>query len=147
MLAHKAEKDGVACAEGIVGTAEPVSYNTVPGVVYTSPEVASFGATEESLLADGIDYKVGTFPFMANSRARTVGETVGMVKVLCDEDGDILGAHIVNNHADDLIAELVLAKKAGLRVEDIACTTHAHPALGEAVKEACLDALGRAVHI
>lgn len=147
MLAHKAEKDGVLCVEGIVGTPEPADYKVVPGVVYTSPEVAMFGATEEMLLSEGRDFKVGKFPFIANSRARAIGETEGLVKVLADPDGHILGAHIVNNHADDLITELVLAKKMGLTVLDIARTTHAHPALSEAVKEACLDVLGQAVHI
>ncbi|MEL7048212.1 MAG: dihydrolipoyl dehydrogenase, partial [Pseudomonadota bacterium] len=147
MLAHKAEKDGVLCVEGIVGAAVPADYNAVPGVVYTSPEVAMFGATEERLVSEGQDFKIGKFPFIANSRARATGETEGLVKVLADPDGHILGAHIVNNHADDLITELVLAKKNGLTVQDISCTTHAHPALSEAVKEACLDVFGQAVHI
>ncbi len=146
MLAHKAEEDGVACVETLAGLHGHVDYNTVPGVVYTDPEVASVGATEEALKEAGVDYKVGKFAFMANSRARSSGETDGAVKVLIGPDGSFLGAHICGAHGGDLIAELVLAMTKGATVEEVARTCHAHPAMGEAVKEACLDALGRAIH-
>ncbi|WP_029062687.1 dihydrolipoyl dehydrogenase [Labrenzia sp. DG1229] len=146
MLAHKAEEDGIACVETLAGLNGHVDYNTVPGVVYTDPEVASVGATEEALKQAGADYVSGKFNFMANSRARSAGETDGAVKVLAAPDGRLLGAHICGAHGGDLIAELVLAMSKGARVEEVARTCHAHPALGEAVKEACLDALGRAIH-
>ncbi len=146
MLAHKAEEDGVACVETLAGQHGHVDYNTVPGVVYTDPEVASVGLTEEALKGAGTDYISGKFTFMANSRARSTGETDGAVKVLASPEGTILGAHICGAHGGDLIAELVLAMTKGATVEEVARTCHAHPALGEAVKEACLDALGRAIH-
>ncbi|PSL15693.1 dihydrolipoyl dehydrogenase [Shimia abyssi] len=146
MLAHKAEEDGVACVEMLAGEAAHVDYNTVPGVVYTDPEVASVGLTEEALKEVGTEYSVGKFSFMANSRARSSGETDGAVKVLAAPDGTILGAHICGAHGGDLIAELVLAMNKGVTVGEVAATCHAHPAMGEAVKEACLDALGRAIH-
>jgi dihydrolipoamide dehydrogenase len=146
MLAHKAEEDGVACVETLAGEHGHVDYGTVPGVVYTDPEVASVGQTEEALKDAGVDYTVGKFAFMANSRARATGETDGAVKVLAGADGKILGAHICGACAGDLIAELTLAMTKDATVEDVARTCHAHPALGEAVKEACLDALGRAIH-
>ncbi|MGR3623483.1 dihydrolipoyl dehydrogenase [Pseudophaeobacter sp.] len=146
MLAHKAEEDGMACVEMIAGEAAHVDYNTVPGVVYTDPEVASVGLTEEQLKEAGTDYKMGKFAFMANSRARSSGETDGAVKVLADPAGKILGAHICGAHGGDLIAELVLAMAKGLTVQDVAYSCHAHPSLAEAVKEACLDAMDRAIH-
>ncbi|MBE1285533.1 MAG: dihydrolipoyl dehydrogenase [Rhodobacteraceae bacterium] len=146
MLAHKAEEDGVACVEMLAGEYGHVDYDTVPGVVYTDPEVASVGQTEEGLKDAGVEYRVGKFAFMANSRARSTGETDGAVKVLAGADGKILGAHICGAHGGDLIAELVLAMTKGATVEEVARTCHAHPAMGEAVKEACLDALGRAIH-
>lgn len=146
MLAHKAEEDGVACVEMLAGLGGHVDYNTVPGVVYTDPEVASVGVTEEALKEAGAEYAVGKFAFMANSRARSTGETDGAVKVLADPNGKILGAHICGAHGGDLIAELVLAMTKGATVAEVASTCHAHPAMGEAVKEACLDALGRAIH-
>lgn len=146
MLAHKAEEDGVACVETLAGLEGHVDYNTVPGVVYTDPEVASVGATEEALKEAGVSYTVGKFAFMANSRARSSGETDGAVKVLVGSDGTFFGAHICGAHGGDLIAELVLAMTKGATVEEVARTCHAHPAMGEAVKEACLDALGRAIH-
>ncbi len=146
MLAHKAEEDGVACVETLAGQHGHVDYNTVPGVVYTDPEVASVGQTEEALKEAGTDYISGKFAFMANSRARSTGETDGAVKVLATPQGQILGAHICGAHGGDLIAELVLAMTKGATVEEVARTCHAHPAMGEAVKEACLDALGRAIH-
>lgn len=146
MLAHKAEEDGVACVEMLAGESGHVDYNTVPGVVYTDPEVASVGLTEEALKEAGTEYAVGKFAFMANSRARSTGETDGAVKVLADPKGNILGAHICGAHGGDLIAELVLAMAKGATVAEVASTCHAHPAMGEAVKEACLDAMGRAIH-
>ncbi|CUH49497.1 dihydrolipoyl dehydrogenase [Ruegeria atlantica] len=146
MLAHKAEEDGVACVEMLAGEAGHVDYNTVPGVVYTDPEVASVGLTEEALKEAGTEYSVGKFAFMANSRARSTGETDGAVKVLADPNGKILGAHICGAHGGDLIAELVLAMTKGATVGEVASTCHAHPAMGEAVKEACLDAMGRVIH-
>jgi dihydrolipoyl dehydrogenase len=146
MLAHKAEEDGVACVEQLDGKTSHVDYATVPGVVYTDPEVASVGITEEELKEAGTDYISGKFNFMANSRARSTGEIDGAVKILAAPDGKLLGAHICGAHGGDLIAELVLAMTKGASVEEIANTCHAHPALGEAVKEACLDALGRAIH-
>ncbi|KIC22903.1 MULTISPECIES: dihydrolipoyl dehydrogenase [unclassified Leisingera] len=146
MLAHKAEEDGVACVEMLAGEHGHVDYNTVPGVVYTDPEVASVGQTEEALKEAGTEYISGKFAFMANSRARSTGETDGAVKVLATPAGKILGAHICGAHGGDLIAELVLAMTKGATVEEVARTCHAHPAMGEAVKEACLDALGRAIH-
>ncbi|APG49420.1 dihydrolipoyl dehydrogenase [Phaeobacter porticola] len=146
MLAHKAEEDGVACVEMLAGQAGHVDYNTVPGIVYTDPEVASVGKTEEALKDAGTDYIVGKFTFMANSRARAQGETDGAVKVLATPEGQILGAHICGAHGGDLIAELVLAMTKGATVGEVAATCHAHPAMAEAVKEACLDAMGRAIH-
>ncbi|WP_392341963.1 dihydrolipoyl dehydrogenase (plasmid) [Phaeobacter sp. BS52] len=146
MLAHKAEEDGVACVEMLAGQVGHVDYNTVPGIVYTDPEVASVGKTEEALKEAGTDYIVGKFTFMANSRARAQGETDGAVKVLATPEGQILGAHICGAHGGDLIAELVLAMTKGATVAEVAATCHAHPAMAEAVKEACLDAMGRAIH-
>ncbi|WP_417472746.1 dihydrolipoyl dehydrogenase [Leisingera sp.] len=146
MLAHKAEEDGVACVEMLAGQSAHVDYGKVPGVVYTDPEVASVGLTEEALKEAGTEYISGKFAFMANSRARATGETDGAVKVLARPDGRILGAHICGAHAGDLIAELVLAMTKDATLAEVAQTCHAHPALGEAVKEACLDALGRAIH-
>ena len=147
MLAHKAEEDGVSCVEMLAGQGGHVDYNTVPGVVYTDPEVASVGLTEEALKEAGTKYAVGKFAFMANSRARSTGETDGAVKVLTGVDDKILGAHICGAHGGDLIAELVLAMTKDATVAEVAATCHAHPAMGEAVKEACLDALGRAIHV
>jgi len=146
MLAHKAEEDGVACVEMLTGLSAHVDYILVPGVVYTDPEVASVGQTEEALKEAGTDYISGKFAFMANSRARSSGETDGAVKVLARPDGTLLGAHICGAHGGDLIAELVLAMVKGATVSEIAATCHAHPSMAEAVKEACLDALQRAIH-
>jgi dihydrolipoamide dehydrogenase len=146
MLAHKAEEDGVTCVEALAGGPGHVDYATVPSVVYTDPEVASVGEAEEALKEAGTEYVSGKFTFMANSRARSTGETDGAVKVLATPVGVLLGAHIVGAHGGDLIAELVLAMTKGATVEEVARTCHAHPAMAEAVKEACLDALGRAIH-
>ncbi len=148
MLAHKAEDEGVVVAEIIAGQSGHVNYDAIPGVVYTWPEAASVGKTEEELKADGVDYKVGKFPFAANSRGRTTAETDGFVKIIADAGDDrILGAHIVGAHAGTMIAELVLAMEFGASAEDLARTSHAHPTLNEAVKEAALAVAGRAIHI
>ena len=148
MLAHKAEDEGVAVAEILAGQAGHVNYEAIPGVVYTWPEVASVGRTEEQLKEAGIAYKTGKFPFTANGRARAMAATDGMVKLLADATTDrVLGAHILGANAGDLIAEIVLGMEFGAAAEDIARTSHAHPTLSEAVKEAALAVAGRAIHI
>ena len=148
MLAHKAEEEGVALAEILAGQPGHVNYGVIPGVVYTWPEVASLGQTEEQLKADGIAYHVGKFPFTANGRARAMGSTDGFVKILADADTDrILGAHIIGPDAGTLIAEIAIAMEFGASSEDVARTCHAHPSLNEAVKEAALAVEGRALHI
>ncbi len=148
MLAHKAEDEGMAVAEIMAGQKWHVYYDAIPSVIYTWPEVAVVGKSEEELKAAGIEYKAGKFPFMANSRGRTVGETDGFVKVLADAKTDrVLGMHIIGPDAGTLIAEGVLVMEYGGSSEDIARTCHAHPTLNEAVKEAALAVLGRAVHI
>jgi dihydrolipoamide dehydrogenase len=148
MLAHKAEEEGVALAERLAGQAGHVNYDVIPGVVYTWPEVASIGATEEALKAQGAAYKVGKFPFTANGRARAMGATEGFVKILADAATDrILGAHIIGPDAGTLIAELATAMEFGASSEDVARICHAHPSLSEAVKEAALAVEGRALHI
>jgi dihydrolipoamide dehydrogenase len=148
MLAHKAEEDGVVCVEMLAGQSGHVDYNLVPGVVYTWPEVAGVGRTEEQLKEAGVGYKVGKFPFSANSRARANAETDGVVKILADAETDkVLGVHILGPLAGDLLAEAVLAMEFGASSEDIARTIHSHPAMGEAVKEAALAVHGRAIHI
>ncbi len=148
MLAHKAEEEGVACAELIAGKAGHVNYDVIPGVVYTWPEVASIGHTEEQLRADNVQYSVGKFPFTANGRARAMNATEGFVKILADARTDrILGAHIIGPDAGTLIAELATAMEFGASAEDVARTCHAHPTLSEAVKEAALAVDGRALHI
>ncbi len=148
MLAHKAEEDGVAFAETLTGQRGHVDHERVPGVVYTSPEVAAVGRTQEQLEAEGIAFKVGKFPFAANSRARVSGETDGMVKILADAESDrVLGVHIFGPLAGDLIAEAVIALEFGASSEDIARTCHAHPSVTEALREAALAVDGRALHI
>jgi dihydrolipoamide dehydrogenase len=148
MLAHKAEDEGVALAEILAGQAGHVNYGVIPGVVYTFPEVASVGKTEEELKEDGIAYKVGKFPFMANGRAKVNRTTDGFVKVLADERTDrILGVHIVGPDAGNMIAEAAVAMEMGASAEDLARTCHAHPTLTEAVKEAALDVDKRALHM
>jgi dihydrolipoamide dehydrogenase len=148
MLAHKAEEEGVAIAEILAGQAGHVNYGVIPGVVYTWPEVASIGATEEQLKADGVAYNVGKFPFTANGRARAMNMTEGFVKILADKATDqVLGAHIIGPDAGTLIAEIATAMEFGASSEDIARTCHAHPTLSEAVKEAALAVEGRALHI
>jgi dihydrolipoamide dehydrogenase len=148
MLAHKAEDEGVAIAERLAGQAGHVNYQVIPGVVYTWPEVAAVGQTEEELKAAGVAYSVGKFPFMANGRARAIGYTDGFVKILADKTTDrILGAHIIGPEAGTLIAELATAMEFGASAEDVARICHAHPTLNEAVKEAALAVDGRALHI
>ena len=148
MLAHKAEEEGVALAERIAGQAGHVNYDVIPGVVYTWPEVASIGKTEDDLKRQGISYKVGKFPFTANGRARAMGSTDGFVKLLADTESDqLLGAHIIGPDAGTLIAELATAMEFGASSEDVARTCHAHPSLSEAVKEAAMAVNGRALHI
>ena len=147
MLAHKAEDEGVAAAEIIAGETAHVNYDAIPGVVYTWPEVAALGKTEEALKAAGTEYKVGKFPFSANSRARCNADAEGFVKVLADAATDaILGVHIVGPEAGDLIQEAVIAMEFGGSAEDLARSSHGHPGLSEAVKEAALAVAGRAIH-
>jgi dihydrolipoamide dehydrogenase len=148
MLAHKAEDEGVACVEHIATGYGHVNYDAIPNVVYTSPEIASVGKTEEELQAAGIEYRKGMFPFSANGRARALGQTEGRVKILADAKTDrVLGAHIIGPRAGDLIAELTVAIEFGATSEDIARTCHAHPTLPEAVKEAALAVDRRSLHI
>lgn len=140
MLAHKAEEEGIAAIETIAGYAGHVNYDAIPGVVYTYPEVASVGKTEEELKEAGIPFKKGNFPFSANSRARANGSTDGFVKILAHADTDqLLGAHIIGPNAGEMIAEAVIAIEYGASSEDMARTCHAHPTLSEAFKEACMD--------
>lgn len=147
MLAHKAEEEGIAAIETIAGFAGHVNYDAIPGVIYTYPEVASVGKTEEELTAAGVEFVKGTFPFAANSRARANGSTEGFVKVLADKNTDkILGAHIIGPNAGEMIAEAVLGMEYGASSEDIARTCHAHPTLSEAFKEACMDTYDKPIH-
>jgi dihydrolipoamide dehydrogenase len=148
MLAHKAEDEGVAVAEILAGQAGHVNYAAIPGVVYTWPEVAAVGATEDELKQAGIAYKAGKFPFSANGRARAIGDVDGFVKILADAKTDrVLGAHMIGPDVGTLIAEISLAIEFGASSEDVARTCHAHPTLNEAVKEAALAVEGRAIHI
>lgn len=148
MLAHKAEEEGVVCAEMIAGQSGHINYDAIPGVVYTWPEIASVGKTEEELKKAGITYKTGKFPFSANGRARAMADTEGFVKILADAKTDrVLGAHIIGPDAGTMIAELALAIEFSASSEDIARTSHAHPTLNEAVKEAALAVDGRPIHI
>ncbi|MDO9709899.1 dihydrolipoyl dehydrogenase [Paracraurococcus lichenis] len=148
MLAHKAEDEGVALAEILAGQAGHVNYAAIPGVIYTWPEVASVGATEEELKAAGIAYKAGKFPFTANGRARAMGDVDGFVKILADAKTDrVLGAHMLGPDVGTLVAEISLAIEFGASAEDVARTCHAHPTLNEVVKEAALAVDGRALHI
>ncbi|MEO0328988.1 MAG: dihydrolipoyl dehydrogenase [Pseudomonadota bacterium] len=148
MLAHKAEDEGVAVAETIAGQAGHVNYNVIPGVVYTMPEVASVGKTEEELKAAGVDYLVGKFPYSANGRARAMNQTEGFVKFLADKETDrVLGAHIVGFGAGDLIHEAAVLMEFGGSSEDLGRTCHAHPTLSEVVREAALATHGKPLHI
>ena len=147
MLAHKAEEEGIAIAELIAGQSGHVNYNIIPGVVYTSPEVASIGKTEEQLKDLNQKYKVGKFPFMANSRAKAINETDGFVKILAEEKTDkVLGVHIIGSHAGEMIAQIAIAMEFGSSSEDIARTCHAHPTFSEAIKEAALSVDKRPIH-
>jgi len=148
MLAHKAEDEGVVCAEILAGETGHIDYDAIPGIVYTHPEVASVGKTEEQLKEAGIEYSVGKFPFTANSRARCNADTDGFVKILADKATDaILGCHIIGPGGGDLIQEVVVAMELSASAEDVARICHGHPGLPEAVKEAALGAGGRAIHI
>jgi len=148
MLAHKAEDEGVVCAEIIAGQSGHINYDAIPSVVYTWPEVASVGKTEEQLKEAGIDYKSGKFPFTANSRARASGETDGFVKILADAKSDaVLGAHIIGPDAGSLIHEIVTIMEFGGSAEDVARICHGHPTFNEAVKEAALAVNGRPIHM
>jgi dihydrolipoamide dehydrogenase len=148
MLAHKAEEEGVACVEAIVTGFGHVNYDAIPGVVYTHPEIASVGKTEEELTAQNVPFKKGSFPFMANGRARALGATEGRVKILAHAKTDrILGVHVIGPRAGDLIAEAAVAIEFSASAEDIARSSHAHPTLAEAMKEAALAVDRRAIHI
>ncbi len=148
MLAHKAEEEGIACVERLAGQATQINYDAIPAVVYTWPETASVGKTEEQLKEAGVAYLKGAFPFQANSRARANGDTEGFVKILADAATDeVLGVHIIGPDAGTMIAELALAMEFGASSEDIARTCHAHPTLNEAVKEAALAVEGSSIHM
>ena len=155
MLAHKASEEGVAVAEmiqhvekGQADELETVDFNTVPWVIYTAPEIAWVGKNEQELRAAGIAYKAGQFPFIANGRARAMGETSGFIKVLADEKTDrVLGVHMIGPHVSELISEAVMAMKFSASSEDIACIVHAHPSLSEVFHEAALGVDKRALHI
>ena len=147
MLAHKAEEEGISVAESIAGQAGHVNYDVMPGVVYTTPEVATVGKTEEQLKENQIAYKVGKFSFMANSRAKAINEAEGFVKILADSKTDkVLGVHMIGPHAGEMIAEMSLAMEFGASSEDIARTCHAHPTFSEAIKEAALAVDKRTIH-
>ncbi|MGJ8611966.1 MAG: FAD-dependent oxidoreductase, partial [Octadecabacter sp.] len=147
MLAHKAEDEGMACAEGLAGQQPHVNYGVIPGVIYTHPEVANVGVTEEQLKEDGRDYKVGKFSFMGNGRAKANFAGDGFVKILADKATDrILGAHIIGPMAGDLIHEICVAMEFGAAAEDLARTCHAHPTYSEAVREAALACGDGAIH-
>ena len=147
MLAHKAEEEGIAAVEHMLGQGGHVNYDAIPGVIYTSPEVANVGLSEEELIEQGIAYKKGTFPFMANSRARCNNDAEGLVKILtCATTDKILGAWVIGANAGEMIAEAVLAVEYGASSEDVARTCHAHPTLSEAFKEACMAAHDKAIH-
>lgn len=147
MLAHKAEEEGIAAVEYMIGEGGHVNYDTIPGVIYTHPEVASVGKTEEELKAAGIAFRKGVFPFMANSRARTNNDAEGLVKILIDAQTEkMLGVHIIGPNAGEMIAEGVLGMEYGASAEDIARTCHAHPTLSEAFKEACMASYDKPIH-
>lgn len=148
MLAHKAEEEGIACVEHMVTGYGHVNYDAIPGVIYTHPEIADVGRTEAQLAEEGIPYRKGSFPFLANGRARAMGDTDGFVKILAHAETDrVLGVHIIGPRAGELIAEIAVAVEFGASSEDIARSCHAHPTLAEVVKEAALAVDGRALHI
>jgi len=147
MLAHKAEEEGVAVAEILAGLPGELNHEVIPAVVYTAPEVASVGRTEEQLKEAGIDFAVGKFNFMANGRAKAMGETAGFVKILAERETDrVLGAHIVGPMAGEMIHEIAVLMEFGGSAEDLARTCHAHPTLSEAVREAAMAVANRAIH-
>jgi dihydrolipoamide dehydrogenase len=147
MLAHKAEEEGIAAVEFMAGKHGHVNYDTIPGVIYTHPEVANVGKTEEELKKAGIKYRVGKFPFLANSRAKANDDSDGQVKILVDAETDrIIGIHIIGSNAGEMIAEGVLGMEYGASAEDIGRTCHAHPTLSEAFKEACMAAYDKPIH-
>jgi dihydrolipoamide dehydrogenase len=149
MLAHKGSREGVVVAERIAGhRPQPIKYDNVPSVTYCHPEIASIGVTEEQAKERKLNYQVGRFPFSANGRARTAGETEGFVKIIRDKKyGEILGAHIVGSHASELIHELAVARQNEYTVEEVDLAIHAHPTLSEAIAEAALDSVGQVIHI
>ena len=148
MLAHKAEDEGVALAEILAGQHGHVNYDVIPGVVYTQPEVASVGKTEEELKAAGVAYKVGKFPFTANGRARAMLQTDGFVKILADKETDrVLGGHIIGFGAGEMIHEIAVLMEFGGSSEDLGRTCHAHPTMSEAVKEAALATFAKPIHM
>ena len=148
VVLHKAEEEGVAAVEHLYTGYGHVNYDAIPGVVYTEPEIATVGFTEETLIQQGRKYRKGSFPFLANGRARASGTTDGKVKILADAETDrVLGVHIIGSHAGELIAECTAAIEYGASSEDIARTCHAHPTLAEAVKEAALAVDGRVLHM
>jgi dihydrolipoamide dehydrogenase len=148
MLAHKASEEGVMVAERIAGQKPQVNYDTIPGVIYTNPEIAWVGQTEEQLKADGVEYEVGVAPFAASGRAMAANSTAGMVKILASTETDrILGVHIINEHASELIAQAVIAMEFGASSEDLGLTMFAHPTLSESVHEAALAVTGHAIHV
>ena len=148
LLAHKAEEEGVIAAEVIAGKPSEMHYRSMPSIVYTWPEIASVGLAEHEVKESGREYKVGRFPFSANGRARTMGETTGFVKFIADAKTDeLLGAHLIGPNVSELCAEVVLAFEYRGASEDIGVTVHSHPTLSEAVKEAALGVLGRAIHL
>ena len=148
LLAHKAEEEGVVAAENIAGHAVQMHYRSIPSIVYTWPEIAALGLTEQQVADSGTEYRIGRFPFSANGRARTAGETTGFIKLIADAKTDaLLGAHLIGPTVSELVSELVLAFEYNASSEDVAITIHAHPTLSEATKEAALAVSGRAIHI
>jgi len=147
MLAHKAEEEGVAAAEIMAGKPGHLNYEAIPNVIYTWPEIASVGASEQELKEKGVSFKIGKFPFMANARAKCAGDTDGFVKIIADARTDrLLGFHIIGPNASELIAEAAIAFEFGASAEDIARSVHAHPTLAEVMKEAAMDVDKRAIH-
>jgi dihydrolipoamide dehydrogenase len=148
MLAHKATKEGEVCAEVIAGKAAGKDWATIPGIIFTDPEIASVGVTEDEAKQQGLDVKIGKFPFAALGRAMSIGETDGFVKIVVErESGRVLGIHIVGPNASDLISEAALALELVATAEDLSLTVHPHPTLGEALMEAAAHALGHAIHV
>jgi len=148
LLAHKAEEEGVVAVEVIAGKPATMHYREIPAIVYTWPEIAAVGLTEQQVKESGREYRVGRFPFSANGRARTMGETTGLIKFIADAKTDaLLGAHLIGPNVSELVSEVVLAFAYDGSSEDIGITVHGHPTLSETTKEAALAVLGRAIHI